>query len=346
MNPLPPHQYIQRETARVQTEPLFSDRLVNALYSDPRERGSHLFRALTSARMSSLLGFLTYDSLLGSKLSGIGNFSQRLGIRLSECVDSPEDLNTPRKIFERKIRYWDCRPMDEDPAVVVSPADAKMLVGSFSNTSRIFLKEKFFSFQDLLGKGKTRWLEAFSDGDFAIFRLTPDKYHYNHLPVSGEVADIYDIPGTYYPCNPGAVMALPTPYSKNRRVVTVIDTNVPGGSGIGWVAMIEVVALMIGDIVQCYSEQGYDDPKSVAPGMFVKKGRPKSLYRPGSSTDVLVFEKGRVEFSVDIVMNMFRPGVRTRFSEGFGRPLVETEVALRSEIGRKRSRCIGENRDE
>jgi phosphatidylserine decarboxylase len=41
------------------------------------------------------------------------------------------------------------------------------------------------------------------------------------------------------------------PYSKNKRVVTIIDTDVEGGTGIGLVAMIEVVALMIGDIVQC-----------------------------------------------------------------------------------------------
>ncbi|MFP4349129.1 MAG: phosphatidylserine decarboxylase [Desulfococcaceae bacterium] len=346
MNPLPPHQYIQRETARIQTEHLFSDRLVNALYSDTRERGSHLFRALTSARMSSLLGFLTYDTLVGAKLSGAGHFSRKLGIDLSECLDSPETLNTPRKLFERKIRYRACRPMDEDPAVVVSPADAKMLVGSFSKTSQIFLKEKFFSFEALLGEGRTRWLKVFADGDFAIFRLTPDKYHYNHLPVSGEVVDIYDIPGTYYPCNPGAVMALATPYSKNRRVVTVIDTDVQGGSGIGPVAMIEVAALMIGDIVQCYSEHEYDDPKPVVSGLFVKKGQPKSLYRPGSSTDVLIFRKNRIRFSFDIVMNMFHPGVRTRFSEGFGRPLVETEVALRSGIGRKINNHEGESSDE
>lgn len=336
MKTIPPHQYIQRDTARIRTEHLFNDRLVNAVYSDDRERGSTLFRALTSARMSSLLGFLTYDSPLGARLSGAGKFSRKLGIDLSECVDSPEALDTPRKLFERKIRYWECRPMNEDPSAAVSPADAKMLVGSFSRTSRIFLKEKFFSFKDLLGEDKIRWREAFSDGDFAVFRLTPDKYHYNHLPVSGKAVDIYDIPGAYCPCNPGAVMALAAPYSKNRRVVTVIDTDVDGGTGVGLVAMIEVVALMIGDIVQCYSERKYEDPKPVAAGMFLKKGQPKSLYRPGSSTDVLIFQKGRVEFSFDIVMNMFHPGARSRFSEGFGRPLVETEVALRSEIGRKK----------
>ena len=48
-----------------------------------------------------------------------------------------------------------------------------------------------------------------------------------------------------------------TPYSKNRRHVTLIDTDVPGGSQVGMVAMVEVTALMIGDIVQCYSDEKY-----------------------------------------------------------------------------------------
>ncbi|MEZ4526576.1 MAG: phosphatidylserine decarboxylase [Desulfobacterales bacterium] len=98
--------------------------------------------------------------------------------------------------------------------------------------------------------------------------------------------------------------------------------------------MIEIAALMIGDIVQCYSEREYDSPRPAGKGMFVKKGQPKSLYRPGSSTDVLIFQKNRVAFSPDIVRNSFRTDAQTRFSEGFGRSLVETEVALRSEIGR------------
>jgi phosphatidylserine decarboxylase len=34
--------------------------------------------------------------------------------------------------------------------------------------------------------------------------------------------------------------------------------------------MVEVVASMIGDIVQCYSERGYDNPREVAPGMFLE----------------------------------------------------------------------------
>jgi hypothetical protein len=72
--------------------------------------------------------------------------------------------------------------------------------------------------------------------------------------------------------------------------------------------MIEIVALMIGHIDQCYSAVAYDDPRPIQVGMMIEKGRPKSLYRPGSSTDVLLFEPCRVAFCEDLVRNRFRPG--------------------------------------
>jgi phosphatidylserine decarboxylase len=123
-----------------------------------------------------------------------------------------------------------------------------------------------------------------------------------------------------------------TPYSKNKRVVTIIDTDVPGGSGVGLVAMVEVVALMIGEIDQRYSRENYDEPETLRPGMFLVRGVPKSLYRPGSSTDVLIFQRGRVNFAPDLVLNMNARNTQSRFSSGFGRPLVETDVKVRSLI--------------
>jgi phosphatidylserine decarboxylase len=168
--------------------------------------------------------------------------------------------------------------------------------------------------------------------DFTDFRLTPEKYHYNHTPVAGRVVDFYEIDGEYHACNPGAVVAMITPYSKNKRVVTIIDTDVHGGTRVGMVAMIEIVALMIGRIAQCYSEEGYESPQDVRPGMFVKKGAAKSLYSPGSSTDVLIFQKGRVRFGEDLIQNMLHPSIESRFSRGFGIPLAETDVKVRSLI--------------
>ena len=330
------HQYIERESGEVCTERLFGDRLIKLLYHGVRENAPYLFRLLTSARASSLLGYINFDAPLARGFSGNRRFLAECGVDLDECIDPPEYFDTPRKVFERKIRYWERRPMAEEPRAVVSPADSRVLTGSFRDCSLLFLKEKFFDFEELFGSDRREWLRAFEGGDFAVFRLTPDKYHYNHAPVAGRVVDIFEIAGEYHSCNPGAVVKVVTPYSKNKRVITIIDTDLPGGTGVGLVAMVEVVALMIGEIVQCYSAERYDTPVTVRPGLFVEKGQPKSLYRPGSSTDVLIFQQGRVDFAEDLVRNMNSARAESRFSQGFDRPLVETEVKVRSLIATSR----------
>jgi phosphatidylserine decarboxylase len=301
-----------------------------------------VYRLLGSQQLSGLLAWLNYDFPLGARVSGMRRFLRNCGVDLNECVQTAEHFNSARKVFERQIRYWQCRPMDRASRSVVCPADSRVLVGSFRDTCGLFLKGKFFDYEELLGADKAQWLEAFRDGNFVICRLTPEKYHYNHTPVAGVVVDFYENMGTYHSCNPGSVVTVATPYSKNKRVVTVLNTDVAGGTDVGLVAMIEVVALMIGDVVQCYSEMEYSNPQTVEAGMYLRKGCPKSLYRPGSSTTLLLFQQGRVEFAEDLIRNMHRTDIESRFSQGFGRPLVETDVKVRSTIG---IRSAGQERE-
>ena len=329
------HRYIRRDTNQVMGEDLLADSAIRFIYGPARERASWFFNVVTGPVISGLLGFVNFDLALNARFSGAAGFIRKIGLNTDECVLPPEQLDTPRKIFERRISYWRCRPMDEAPEVIVSPADSRMLIGSLDPESWFFLKGKFFDLGDLLGEGREDLRESFNGGDFAIFRLTPEKYHYNHAPVSGVVTAVYGIDGAYHSCNPSAVIAISDPLSKNRRVVTLIDTDVDGGSRVGLVAMVEVVAMMIGDIVQCASDNRYDNPKPVTPGLFLKKGAPKSLFRPGSSTVVLLFQQNRVAFSRDLLDNQSRSDVGTRFSAWLERPLVETEVAVRSTIGRR-----------
>ncbi len=335
------HQYIDRRTGNIVTEQLIGDRTVAFLYNRLRESAPTMFHLLTSARISSLLAYCRYD-MAGENPKRHDKIFKRLGIDRRECLEPPYYFTTIRRIFERQIRYWDYRPMAEDPNLVVSPADARLLIGSFAKTSRLFIKDKFFDLEELLGR-KARWLPHFTGGDFAVFRLTPDKYHYNHLPVSGRVTDMYEVDGRYHSCNPLASVAVASIHSKNRRVVTVIDTDVEGGSRVGLVAMVEIVALMIGDIKQAYSVKRYDNPEPVRVGLFVQKGCPKSLYRPGSSTDVLIFEAGRIRFCDDLIVNSRRFDVCSRFTDFLNRPLVETDIRVRSPLARRLARISHEH---
>jgi phosphatidylserine decarboxylase len=329
-----PHQYIDRNSRQIVSEKPIGDHYVHFLYNWVRESAPAMFRALTSARISRLLAFCHYDLPGGYKKTG-GELFEGIGADWRECLEPLTFYDSHRKVFERQIRYWETRPMNRNPATVVSPADSRILIGSLADSSALFIKDKFFDLEELLGPAGSLWHNRFRHGDFAVFRLTPDKYHYNHVPVSGRVVDVFSIDGRYHSCNPSALIAMASLYSKNRRVVTVIDTDAPGGSAIGMVAMVEIVALMIGDIVQSYSEERYTDPRDVRPGMFLTKGCPKSLFRPGSSTDVVIFEPNRIRFADDLVGNAHRNDVRSRFTNCFGRPLVETDIMVRSAIAER-----------
>jgi phosphatidylserine decarboxylase len=328
------HQYIDRATGAVADERLMANRIIRTLYSPKLEDAPLLAKLASSRKMSEVLGYLNYDNALSSRMSGMRRFLRRCGIDSSELVDDPKTLDTPRKIFERKIKYWHYRPMPRAERCVSCPADSRVMVGSLSDTSGLFIKGKFFQFPELLGGKGSRWTRRFVEGDFSVFRLTPEKYHYTHVPVAGEVADFYSVQGRYHSCNPHAAVRLLTPYSKNRRVVTVIDTDCEDGEGVGYVAMIEVVALMVGQIEQRYSAERYEKPRELEKGMFLRRGAPKALFRPGSSTVVLLFEPGRVRFARDLVRNQHKDGVRSRYSTGFGQPVVETDVKVRSLLAR------------
>jgi phosphatidylserine decarboxylase len=324
------HQYIDRTTGAVADERLMANRIIRTLYSPKLENAPLLAKLTSSGKMSKVLGYLNYDNALSSRMSGMRRFLRNCGINEDELLDDPSTLLTPRQVFERKIRYWQCRPLPRVSRCVVCPADSRMMLGSLSDTSGLFIKGKFFEFPELLGGKGARWTRRFDGGDFAVFRLTPEKYHYTHVPAAGEVADFYSVNGRYHSCNPHAAVRLLTPYSKNRRVMTVIDTDCAGGDQVGYVAMIEVVALMIGQIVQRYSLDRYSDPQSLEKGMLLRRGVPKALFRPGSSTVVLLFQPGRVRFAQDLVRNQLKEGIRSRYSSGFGQPVVETDVKVRS----------------
>lgn len=329
-----PHQYIERGSGTVKTEHFIADPLIAWLYSAARESHPYLFKLATQRHGTRLLAYLNYEAPLVARNASFHATIAKLGIDESECVVPFGRWPKLRDIFERQIRFWDVRPLPESSTAAAAPADSRVLFGRFSAHREVFVKEKFFSLNELVGKNKVGWQSCFGDGDWAIFRLTPEKYHHNHMPVSGAVVDVYEIDGDFHSCNPSATVRMVTPFSKNRRCVSVIDTDVKGGTQIGYVAMIEVVALMIGEIVQCYSDDGYGPAAPVEIGQFVRRGAVKSLFRPGSSTVILLFQRERVVFDYDLVKNARRRDVQSRFSHYFGECLVETDVAVRSSIAK------------
>jgi phosphatidylserine decarboxylase len=326
------HQFIHRETGLVCDETLIYDRHIRWLYSTLRESAPWVFQWFTqSKQLNDLLAKINFDKPFKKSTTALQQFLDEANIKQHEMQQALPVTPTWRDIFCRKIRFEEYRPMSADCNRIVAPCDSRVLIGSTQTNEALPIKEKLFSIDELFGVN-ARWKEHFSQSSWAVFRLTPEMYHFNHCPVSGNVIDNYEISGAFHSCNPSATVSLLTPHSKNGRFITIFDTDCPGGSGIGKVAMVEVVALLIGRVHQCYSKTRYNAPVEIFNGLFCKRGAVKSVFEPGSSTVVLLFEEGRVKFDSDLISNQNRRDISSRFSEGFGEPFVETEVAVRSGI--------------
>lgn len=321
-------QYLDRYTQAPSAEPVAGDRFIRLLYGKLPRFAPGLLRALASAVMSRVLAyFVFYAPWIRGDARG---FARANGIDLDDLPGDASLLKTRRDVFLRQIDYESRRPLPEDRQVAVSPADSKLSRGKLEKATSFSIKNRFFDLSELLG-GSREKCELFLGGEYFIFRLAPPDYHWFHAPVAGIVEEVFLLDGLYYSVNPIALRSVGHVLSKNARQVMIIDSDAPGGSGLGRVALIAVAAQVIGGIAMSYRDPAYENPRAPRAGLFVKRGRPLGFFYPGSSTVVLLFQKGRVDPAPDLV----QPGGGTlshRDRELFGNATPEVALRVRDVI--------------
>ena len=85
--------------------------------------------------------------------------------------------------FARRLKAG-ARPLagSNDPSVLVSPADCRLLVfPSVEDTTRLWLKGQDFTIASLLGPKFKQYLQHFKAPAVAIARLAPQDYHRWHV---------------------------------------------------------------------------------------------------------------------------------------------------------------------
>ncbi len=324
------HQYIPLSGAGSVDESLLADRIIGFLYSTARERPSVLQRVAASRLASTLLASWEFDWPLSRPLPSIAATAERMQINLDEVYGDLRTWRTLRDLFERKIRFWETRPIDANSRIVSSPADGKALTFGFAHDAMMPIKSKWVAAAELIGSQALA--ESLTPFSGVIVRLTPDAYHYVHAPVSGIVRSHEWIEGALHSCNPAALVTFANPYAMNLRRVTVIDTDVYHGSRVGMVVVVNVAAMMIGRIDDAYSENRYDEPQPINPGTFVTRGQPMALFRPGSSTSIVLWQQSRAALEPALVRNACRTDVQSRFSDWLLSPWVESAVRVRSTL--------------
>ncbi|KDD71180.1 hypothetical protein H632_c5628p0, partial [Helicosporidium sp. ATCC 50920] len=107
-------------------------------------------------------------------------------IKLEEVEQPLESFRTFNEFFYRRLKPG-ARPVagPDDPAVVVSAADCRLLVYDVvDDATRLWIKGCNFSIAGLLDdRSADRSLAAtFARGTLALFRLAPQDYHRFHAP--------------------------------------------------------------------------------------------------------------------------------------------------------------------
>lgn len=189
---------------------------------------------------------------------------------------------TFNEFFYRALKP-SARPIDANPRSAVLPADGRHLVfPDVDAADGFYVKGERFDLGELIGGAHTA--RQFAGGAMLISRLAPVDYHRFHFPCAGTPGRASEIKGLLYSVNPIALRRNIRYLVQNKRMVTLLDSEL-----FGTVAMIEVGATMVGAIRQTF-----------IPATKVKKGEEKGLFKFGGSCVITLFQKGRIVFDDDL----------------------------------------------
>lgn len=144
--------------------------------------------------------------------------------------------------FTRALREG-ARPVDIDPAVLVSPCDGIVgACGSIAGTELLQIKGRPYSLQDLFGDSEL--VELYRGGRYVTLRLTAGMYHRFHAPYDCRLETVSYQPGELWNVNPVALRRIDKLFCRNERAVLRTRLT-PGGEP---VTLVPVAAILVAGI--------------------------------------------------------------------------------------------------
>eukprot|EP01083_Nonionella_stella_P096514 271369_1 len=209
-------------------------------------------------------------------------------IDVSELKKSPDAFECFNDFFARELTP-ESRPIasPNDPSVLVSPCDGRMVVfNSINEAARFWIKGQNFSMETLLGPLADKYAKQFWNCSMVMCRLAPKDYHRWHMPASCIHGRVTHIDGTLNTVSPHTLNDPESNVlSDNKRCVVELLTK-----DFGTILMVIVGGFMVG------SYRVYGEPMQ-----SWRKGTVHGEFRFGGSTVLLLFREGRVTFDEDLV---------------------------------------------
>ena len=176
-----PIRYYERGREGIQEEAVLGESFIRWAYQSPAA-GLISGLAFRWCVPSAILG-KWFDS--GFSKGKIRKTIAELSMDESEFLDSTDSYKSFNDFFTRHLKP-ECRPVDTDPSVVISPADGRVLVfPKLDGADAVPVKGARYGIDDLLG----RPAPEFHGGALAVVRLCPADYHRFHFPADGTVTE-------------------------------------------------------------------------------------------------------------------------------------------------------------
>jgi phosphatidylserine decarboxylase len=178
------------------------------------------------------------------------------------------------------------RPVDQDPAVLVSPCDAIVgASGTIRGTELFQIKGFPYTLQDLLGDADL--VNTHRNGRYVTLRLTSSMYHRFHAPHDCRVEQVTYISGDTWNVNPIALKRVEKLFCKNERAILRTRLGATGQV----VTLVPVAAVLVASIRLHFLDVVLDG-KHRGPNVFrcdapFAKGQEMGWFQHGST--IIVF---------------------------------------------------------
>jgi phosphatidylserine decarboxylase len=187
--------------------------------------------------------------------------------------------------FVRELKEG-ARPIDADPAVLVSPCDGIAgACGTVAGNELLQIKGRPYRLQDLLGD--TDLARRHRDGCYVTLRLTAGMYHRFHAPHDCTVEQVAYIPGDAWNVNPAALKRIDKLYCRNERAL--VRTRLAAGGHV--VTLVPVAAILVAGIrlrfLDLLFNLGRGEAAVIACDARLRKGEEMGWFEHGSTVIVL-----------------------------------------------------------
>jgi phosphatidylserine decarboxylase len=204
-------------------------------------------------------------------------------VDLSEAKESR--YRSLHDCFIRELKEG-ARPIDPDPAILVSPCDAIIGAnGTIAETELFQIKGSPYALSDLLGD--PRLVGAHRNGRFVTLRLTAGMYHRFHAPHDGRIEEVIYLSGDTWNVNPIALKRVEKLFCRNERAVIRMRLSAGGHS----VTLVPVAAVLVASIrLHCLDvllNLQHRGPNVMACDVAARKGEELGWFEHGSTIIVL-----------------------------------------------------------